>query len=271
MKPGAFRWIVACLILTPAAPVARADPQTTAPGSWQFALTAYAFLPQISGSAYFPIPDTGTTFNISQSQLIDKLKMSFAGAFDVHRGRWGFFTDVLYVDIGQRKTNSREFSIGSSGLPAGTTSDVSVDMKTELFTGVGEFRALSRGHTNLDVLAGVRYIRIRERLEWNFTGSLGTLPEATRSGDQELSRDNLDAIVGLKGVLRGDGAWEMPYYLDVGTGGSQFTWQGAVGISRAFRWGAVSLLFRYLDYRFASSKITDLTIGGPMVGATFRW
>ena len=34
----------------------------------------------------------------------------------------------------------------------------------------------------------------------------------------------------------------------------------------------LGLLFRYLNYRFSSgSKNSDLTIGGPMVGATFRW
>jgi len=63
----------------------------------------------------------------------------------------------------------------------------------------------------------------------------------------------------------------MPYYIDVGTGSSQFTWQGAIGLGYVFNRGQVSLLYRYIDFHIRSSTQKDLTIAGPMVGATFRW
>jgi len=63
----------------------------------------------------------------------------------------------------------------------------------------------------------------------------------------------------------------VPFYLDVGTGGSQFTWQGATGLAYAFQWGELGLLYRYIDFRFHSREADDLTISGPMVSATFRW
>ena len=152
-----------CLIaLAAAAP--KADAQTTEPESWQFAASVYGYLPAISGTAYFPVAPIGGSFTLNQSDLIDHLKMTFMGAFDAHRGRWGFFTDVLYLDIGRRNTNIHDFTIGGTGIPAGTTSDVSIDMKSWIVNAVGEYRVLGQGDGALDVIAGARYLYLKERL-----------------------------------------------------------------------------------------------------------
>jgi len=267
MKRVDFRGILACCAMASAASVAQAD----TPEPWQFAVTAYGYLPAISGTAYFPTTAAGATFTLNQSDLIDHLKMVFMGAFDVHRGHWGVFTDVLYLDLGRRNTNVHDFTIGDMGIPAATTSDVSIDMKTAIVNVVGEYRVLSQGEGALDVVAGLRYLHLKERLEWSFSGSLGTVPEAARSGNAEISNNNFNAIVGIKGQVQGDGGWRMPYYIDVGTGSSQFTWQGATGLAYQFRWGELSFLFRYIDFRIHSTRLLDLSIAGPSVGGTFRW
>jgi hypothetical protein len=272
MRPADLRGILACCVLAPAATITQADPQNAAAEPWQFAVTAYGYLPAISGTAYFPTaPSVGANFTLDQSDLIDHLKMTFMGAFDAHRGRWGVFTDVLYLDLGRRNTNIHDFTIGDIGIPAATTSDVSIDLKSWIVNVVGEYRVLSQGQSNLDVVAGVRYFYLKERLEWNFTGSLGSLPESARSGNAEISDNNINAIVGVKGQIQGDGGWRWPYYIDVGTGTSQFTWQGATGLAYVFHWGELSFLYRYIDFRIHSSKLVDFTIAGPLVGATFRW
>jgi hypothetical protein len=144
-------------------------------------------------------------------------------------------------------------------------------MKSWIVNAVGEYRVLGGGGSTLDAVAGVRYLSLTERLQWNFTGSIGSLPEAARTGNQEISNYLVDGIVGMKGQLRGDGGWMMPYYVDVGTGGSKFTWQSALGLGYMFHWGEVSFLYRYIDFEFGSSKLQNLTIAGPLVGATFRW
>jgi hypothetical protein len=252
------------------APETHAD--TTPAEPWQFAVTAYGYLPAISGTAYFPVVPIGASFTLNQSDLIDHLKMTFMGAFDAHRGRWGFFTDVLYLDLGQRNTNIHDFTIGGIGIPAATTSDVSMDMKSWIVNAVGEYRVLGqRGGSTLDVVAGARYLSVSERLEWNFTGSIGRLPEAARSGNVGISNSIVDAIVGMKGQVQGDGGWRMPYYIDVGTGGAQFTWQGVTGLAYQFQWGEAGLLYRYIDFRIGSSTLKDLAIAGPLISATFRW
>jgi hypothetical protein len=251
--------------------VPEADAQSTEADHWQFAASAYGYLPAISGTAYFPVAAVGANFTLNQSDLIDHLKMTFMGAFDAHRGRWGIFTDVLYLDIGRRNTNIHDFTIGGSGIPADTTSDVSIDMKSWIVNAVGEYRLLSQGGSVLDVVAGARYLSVKERLEWNFTGSLGSLPEAARSGNVEISDSIVDAIVGVKGQVQGDGGWRMPYYIDVGTGGARFTWQGVIGLAYVFHWGEVGLHYRYIEFQIDSNSLKNLTIAGPLVSATFRW
>jgi len=69
-----------------------------------------------------------------------------------------------------------------------------------------------------------------------------------------------------------DRKWAVPYYLDVGTGDSDFTWQGVLGLSYGFHWGDVSLVWRYLSYDLKSNAaIADMNFSGPALGATFRW
>ena len=70
----------------------------------------------------------------------------------------------------------------------------------------------------------------------------------------------------------GDGNWYVPYYVDVGTGDSDLTWQAVAGIGYAFRWGEVFAAWRYLDYDFkSSSNIEKLNFNGPGLGVAFRW
>jgi hypothetical protein len=64
----------------------------------------------------------------------------------------------------------------------------------------------------------------------------------------------------------------VPYYVDVGTGNSNFTWQGIAGVGYAFHWGEVVAAWRYLDYNFKSGKAVEgVNFNGPAVGVAFRW
>ena len=64
----------------------------------------------------------------------------------------------------------------------------------------------------------------------------------------------------------------MPYYIDIGTGDSDLTWQAELGLTYAFEWGALGVAWRYLDYDLKSDgPIVDLNFNGPAVGAIFRW
>jgi hypothetical protein len=66
--------------------------------------------------------------------------------------------------------------------------------------------------------------------------------------------------------------WFVPYYVDVGTGNSDFTWQAIGGLGYAFKWGDVIAAWRYLDYNMKSgSRIESMNFNGPAVAVAFHW
>ena len=62
--------------------------------------------------------------------------------------------------------------------------------------------------------------------------------------------------VGVRGAVGlGSGKWAIPYYLDVGTDSSTFTWQGVAGIEYRFSWVDLQLMYRYLYYDMKGDKM----------------
>ncbi len=123
------------------------------------------------------------------------------------------------------------------------------------------------------LLFGARMLSVEQQFDWTFNGNIGSLGLPGRSGSQGVDETNWDAIVGLKGsvVLSADRRWVLPYYVDVGTGDSDLTWQAMAGIGYAFDWGTVTVAWRYLDYQFNDSPIEEMSLNGGLVGLTFRW
>lgn len=69
--------------------------------------------------------------------------------------------------------------------------------------------------------------------------------------------------------------WFTLYYLDVGTGDSDTTWQALPGFGYAFGRGDLIVAWRYLQYNLKSDQpITDLNFSVPAANhfplATFR-
>ena len=189
-------------------------------GTWQFAATVYAFLPSIGGSVDFPVASGGASINVDADKIIGGLNFTFMGTFEAHNGRWGVFTDVLYLDVGGSKSNTRDFSIGRIGLPASTTANLDLDLKGFIWTLAGEYRVVSDPAWTVDMLAGARLFAVKPTLGWSINGELGPIGFPVGSGSKEISQDVWDGIIGVKGRYAfGDNrAWFMPFYLDVGTG-----------------------------------------------------
>ncbi|MBK9673883.1 MAG: hypothetical protein IPO82_01150 [Betaproteobacteria bacterium] len=260
--------------LLPAPATAQSTPYPSAGEKWQFAATIYGYLPSIGGKLSVPVDSASTGLSVSADQIIDSLKMTFMGTLDAHNGRWGAFTDVLYLDVGGNKSQTRDFSVGGSGLPASTTADVNLDLKGTVWTIAGEYRVISDPAMKMDILAGARYFGIKPTLGWSIQGDLGPIPEPGRSGSKEIDETVWDGIVGVKGAYAfgADRRWSVPFYFDIGTGQSDLTWQAAAGVAYSYHWGDLVAMWRYVDYNFKSDKnLQDMNFNGPMFGATFRW
>lgn len=258
----------------PATAMAQSTPNNWDAGKWKVGATVYAYLPSIGGQMKFPVDAGGSSLNVDADQIIDSLKFTFMGTLDVHNGRWGFFTDVVYMDVGGNKSNTRDFSIGNIGLPAGTTADLELDLKGLVWTLAGEYRVAADPAWTVDVVAGARMLDVKPTLNWAIQGNLGPITGPGRSGTREIDETVWDGIVGVKGRYNfgNDRRWGVPFYADIGTGESDLTWQAAAGVSYAFGWGEVIGMWRYLDYKFKSDKqLQDLNFNGPMIGVTFRF
>jgi hypothetical protein len=266
--------VIAAGVLTPAASSAQTSSSTWASDNWRYAASVYGYLPSIGGKTSFPADSGGSPINITAEKIVDSLKFTFMGALDAHNGRWGVFTDLIYLDLGGGKSASRDFTIGNIGLPAGTTADLEWDLKGWVWTLAGEYRLPSDPAFTVDALAGIRMFDLTQTLRWNISGNLGPIAPSGRSGSAEIGDTLWDGIVGVKGrySFGANREWAVPFYLDVGAGNSDRTLQSAIGISYAFKWGELTGMYRYLDYKMKSGQaIQEMNFSGPLIGATWRW
>ena len=274
-QAAAARRAAASIALLPLAMAAHAQSAADASGSdWRYSLSVYGYFPSLSGDSSTPTSPGGPTIDVSAGNIVDALKFTFMGSLGAHNGRYGFFTDVIYLDLGGSKQGYRDFTINKAPISGSTSANLDWDLKGVLWTLGGEYRVLSDPRLNLNLLAGARMFSLKPRLRWSIQGDLGPIGAASRSGESETSEVLWDGIVGAKGryALGDSGRWNMPFYVDVGTGESQLTWQAGLGLSYAYSWGEITGMWRYVSYDMKSgSQIEDLRFSGPMVGATWRW
>ena len=242
---------------------------------WEWRATIYGWLPDIEMTTRYPTGEGGPSIEIDTEDIINNLDFTFMGALHAHKGAWGIFTDVTYLDAGDGKSATRDFNLGpNGGIPGNVTVDARIDIKSWLWT-VGGSYALSQSETHLvDFTFGARMMDMTQDLDWHFSGDIDGTPLPGREGSSKVSGTNWDAVVGLKGYnfLGADGRWVVPWLADIGTGDSDLVWQAMAGTGYHFSWGEVLLTYRYLDYDNDDDQPVDgLTISGPMIAASFAW
>ena len=246
--------------------------QAESADEWKFDATIYGWLPSIDIDTRYP--SGGTSITVSESSILDALNFTFMGAMNARKDRWGIGTDVIYLDLGGSKNQTRQFEIDGQPLPVGVTAKASIDLTGWLWTTAGFYRAVDKESYSLDLFAGARMLDLSNTLKWNLSGNLGDPPVIAREGRSEVSDTLWDGIVGLRGRARfgKDDRWFIPYYLDVGTGDSDVTWQGIIGAGYAFDWGDLQAVWRYLDYDMPSNDaIESMTFNGAAIGVTFHF
>lgn len=240
---------------------------------WQYRANVYGFFPEISGRLRAPVPGGGE-IDVDADDLIRNLELAAMGGFEAQKGKWGFFADVVYMDVGDSISDSPTIGQGTVPLPPGVTADASLDVEAVAFTVAANYRVLATSSGTVDVFGGARLLDASTELEWRFQTPMGPLPPPQGQGRAKASRDGWDSIVGAKGQHRfgSRDQWFVPWYVDVGTGESDLTWQAATGIGYAAGWGETFLVWRHLDYDFGRSRqIEDLGFDGPAVGVAFSW
>jgi hypothetical protein len=241
---------------------------------WEWRVTLYGWFPSIDGSTQFPTGGGGPSIKVDASSIIGDLKFAAMGTFEARKGRWGAWTDVLYVDVGGSSSGSRDFTIGGTRIPADVNVDANLNINSWIVTAAGTYLVSRTPRNETQLLAGVRMVNMDQTLDWSADGNIGPIGLPGHSGRGDVSATDWDGIIGVKGTatLSANGHWILPYYLDVGTGQSDLTWQSFAAIGYRFKWGATTLGWRYLDYQFDSSEsFEDLSMNGPFLGLSFAW
>jgi hypothetical protein len=146
-----------------------------------------------------------------------------------------------------------------------------------IWTTAGGYTVLQGDWGNLDAIVGIRYLGFTARTDYKLsvmiTGPRGN--GVTFGGTGYLSGTNniFDGIAGFRGRIRiSNTALFIPYYFDIGAGGSNLTWQIASGLGYQFGSVGVSALYRYLSFQEPSSALVQhLSMGGPMLMVNFSF
>jgi hypothetical protein len=222
-----------------------------APGSviaqeddWEFGLEVYLWGSSIGGKT-----GSGSDLEVDFGDLLDDLNMAFMGAFGARKGKWSLLADVLYLDV------EGDTTVGP-GIGPGVKLDL--ELTGWVVTPAVGYNLIETDRGRLDILGGARYLYLGTDLR------LGSLPPVEDSGSF------WDGIVGIRGDVKLTEKWYLPYYLDVGTGDSDLTWQALGGVGYKFNKFDIVVAYRYLYWDFADGEaIDDLDFSGPFVGFKF--
>jgi hypothetical protein len=272
--------IVACMVLLALITVViftvPAQAQSAAPADpWKFSITPYLWLPTIDGTLKYNIPPGAggsPSFEVGPNDY--QFALEIAG--EVRKGRWSVFTDLIYLSFSTATTGFKSVDFGGSFVSSSANVSGNTSVRGAIWTLGAGYAVLPDRPVTLDVFGGLRYAGLEASTDWQLTlditgpGAGQTFP---RAGSTSQRMDLWDGIVGVRGsAWLGSSNWSIPYYFDVGAGSSIVTWQGLLGLAYSFKWGDVSLAYRYLYYDQGSDKLLqNMSFRGPTLGATFRF
>lgn len=241
---------------------------------WRFQGVLYGYLPSVDGETSVSDDSGDGDASVDVGSILEDLQAAFMGSLEIGRGRWGALADVAYVDFGATGTRTHDFSLGSERIPADVSAKVGYDLSGWCWTVVGTYAFVEQPRASLQALAGFRVLDITADLDWQLSGNVGSIPLELREGQGGSSAENWDMVVGMRGRVSLDAAqtWFVPYYVDLGAGESDFTWQAMTGLGYTFGWGDLFAAWRHIDYDMTTdSDLQALSFSGPAVGVAFRW
>src|SRR5438309_7086115 len=164
-RPIRLRSIIAVVALATGVTMPGIAPAQTAPmpadGTWRFAASLYLYAPSIDGNMAFPTRGGSGSISVNTDSVFDSLNGAFMGALEANNGRWGVFTDLVYVDVSGSKSGTRDFQIGNSSAPSSVTADLDLKLKGSAWTIAGEYRVAASPALTMDVLAGARMLNVK--------------------------------------------------------------------------------------------------------------
>jgi hypothetical protein len=264
----------------------RAQESSTSPGL-SIQLTPYIWLPSIDTTANYPVPGGGTattTVSTGAGELISKLNFAAMAAGEVRYDRFSLLTDIMYLNASSSSSRIRSFDLGLTSVPVDrvVAESVSTRIQSTVWTVTGGYTVAEGTWGNLDVIAGFRMLAANQTTSFGLAAEISR-PDGSialgRAGSLSGGRTIWNGIGGARGrVYLGDVDWFgggrifVPFYFDIGGGGSSPTWQIFSGLGYQAGQIGVTIGYRYLSFQQGSnSVIQKLALGGPIILASFRF
>lgn len=219
---------------------------------WKFKAAIYLWGAGIDGTTR-----QGDQIDVSFNDILDNLNMAFMGAFEARKSKWSLAADVIYLDASADNAGT----IGATAIP----NNADVLVQSWVVNLQGARTVFDEKPATVDVLLGARYLDLESKLKL----SVGSAGAGTTVKD---SASVWDGVIGVKGNVNITEKWYLPYYLDVGTGQSDLTWQAVGGVGYRFEPVDVVLAYRYMYWDFDSdSALKDIDLSGPALGVVFKF
>jgi hypothetical protein len=266
-------------------PAAPAQPAAS-PSGWTFNVAPYMWFANINATANLNLPPVAgggtvtSTSSVGFDDLLQHLNFATMVAADAQYDRFSVLTDFLYMNLSATPSQFRSVNFPNHPhipISASAESSQGLNLNAKIWTLAGGYTVLKGDWGNFDVIAGFRYLGIPMRINYNLgftvTGPEGRSETFGGIGSVSGSINLWNGIGGFRGRVRiGDTGLFVPYYFDIGAGGSNLTWQIASGVGYHLGWGDVSLTYRYLSFQQGNNALLEhLWIKGPMVMADFKF
>ena len=230
-------------------PVEPAALEESVSDEWKFSASINAWLPDMTIKTA-----EGDKLTITIRDILKNLNLTLMSTFVAQKGKWGFFTDAVYMNI-------------SKGTFVPTTPSIAITnikMQAWVVTPAVTYRFMESEDLSLDVLAGARYLYVNSPVQINYNKKI------------EQSGNAWDAIVGLRAKYDLNEKWFMPLHFDVGTGEIDLTWHAFAGVGYKYDNFDVVAGYRHLEFKFddsddAGEVFDSITISGPMVGFKYNF
>jgi hypothetical protein len=273
-------------------PAARAQQPASmgqaAPSSgWTFNIAPYLWVATVNTSLDYNLPPAlggrlPTDVSVGPGEVLGHLDFGVMFAADARNGPFSILTDFVGAKFSASGSSVNIKSVdffGQSPIPISRAQQTSngTTISIVIWTLAGGYTVLEGDWGNLDLLAGTRLLAVNSRTDFSLAltlaGPRGNGATFGGIGDVTASRTIVDGVGGLRGRIRiAETPVFIPYYFDIGAGGSQLTWQIASGLGYQFNnWGAVSVTYRYLSFHHGSAVVDTVALKGPMLMVNFTF
>ena len=284
--------VLTCLLAAGAASGAQAQQPAgpgqpaASPSGWTFNVAPYLWFASLNATTSLNLPPAvggGTvtsTTSVGFGELLSHINFGAMVAADAQYDRFSILTDFMYMNLSGVASQFKSVNFPNyPRIPISGLAQASGGMRLSapIWTLAGGYTLLKGDWGNLDVIAGFRYLGINATIDYSLgftvTGPRGRSQTFGGVGGVSGSLNLFNGIGGFRGrVNLGDTKLFIPYYFDIGAGGSNLTWQIASGIGYQISWVDLSLTYRYLSFEQSNNALLQhLWVEGPLLMVDFRF